>query len=526
VDVPGHERFISTTLAGFGPVPVVLLVVAADDPWMPQAAEHLAALDALDVRHGVLVVTRADLADRADPCAALAGARAEVDATSLRSIPSVVVSGRTGEGLDELRTTLARVLRDVPSPSDAADVRLWVDRSFHVRGTGRVVTGTLPAGTVSVGDHLEVDGTVVRVRAVESLGTPRDGIGGTARVALALAGDGADSVARGAVLVTPASHNATELVDVAITGADAAPREPVLHLGTAHLGVHLRPLGPGFARLRLDRPLPLRVGDRALLRDPGTRQVWGLEVKDPAPPPLRRRGAAATRAKDLATLDGSLAADLALRGVVRRGDLRRMGLPDHPAPSGAVEADGWLASPETARRLATELRALVRTDGRGITTEAAARRLSLASPALVEQLVSEPLLLVDGRVVDARARRDGAVPPELRAARDELRGVLSRDPFAAPDAGTLRDMGLDKAAVAVLHRAGEVLRVADGVVLLPGADDAAVTVLAALPQPFTTSQARQALGTSRRVALPLLAHLDATGRTVRLADDTRRLRRS
>ena len=145
VDVPGHERFLSTTLAGLGPVSAALLVVAADDPWMPQTAEHLAALDALGVRHGVLAVTRCDLAD---PAPALARAVDEVSRTSLRGAPAVVVSGRTGSGLEELRTALGSVLAAMPVPDSDADVRLWVDRAFHVRGAGTVVTGTLPAGTL------------------------------------------------------------------------------------------------------------------------------------------------------------------------------------------------------------------------------------------------------------------------------------------------------------------------------------------------------------------------------------------
>src|SRR5699024_3218795 len=102
VDVPGHERFIATALSGLGPVPAVLFGVAADDPWMPQAAEHLAALDALDVRHGVLAVTRADLAD---PAPARDQALAELAGTSLAGVPAVTVSARTGEGLAELRAT-------------------------------------------------------------------------------------------------------------------------------------------------------------------------------------------------------------------------------------------------------------------------------------------------------------------------------------------------------------------------------------------------------------------------------------
>src|SRR3954469_19127417 len=122
VDVPGHQRFITTTLAGVGPVPVVMFVVAADDPWMPQAAEHLSALDALGVGHGVLVVTRADLAD---PALALARARAELAHTSLARVPDVVVSARTGAGLDDLRRLLAVELGGLALPDPADDVRLW-----------------------------------------------------------------------------------------------------------------------------------------------------------------------------------------------------------------------------------------------------------------------------------------------------------------------------------------------------------------------------------------------------------------
>src|SRR4051812_35643415 len=131
VDVPGHERFVPTMLAGVGPVPAVLLVVGADDPWMPQAAEHLAALDAWGVRHGVVAVTRSDLAD---PAAMVRRARAEVDRTTLAGAPVVAVSARTGTGLDDLRTLLGQLAHSLPAPDPDADVRLWVDRCFSIRG--------------------------------------------------------------------------------------------------------------------------------------------------------------------------------------------------------------------------------------------------------------------------------------------------------------------------------------------------------------------------------------------------------
>ena len=501
VDVPGHERFVTTMLSGVGSVPVAMLVVAADDPWMPQAAEHLAALDALGVSHGVLVVTRADLAD---PAPALARARAEVDATSLRGVPDVVVSGRTGAGLPELRSALVSVLSSVPAPDPAAPVRLWVDRRFHVRGAGTVVTGTLPAGTVAPGSVLSVGGAEVRVRGVEALGVARPSVSGVARVALDLGGH-APPVDRGDALVAVDSFEPTARVDVRLRGEGDPPERPVLHVGSAHVGTRTRVLGPGLARLVLDRPLPLRYGDRALLRDPGNRRVWGVEVVDPVP---------ARRPRDLAAHDGTPAAELRMRGVVRRSLLRRIGAPVDPLPEGTLVAGDWLVAPDLVAGLRLRLAELA---DRPVAPAEAANALALPDPAIVTALVAPPLRLEAGRVVGP-----GGLPAALVDAAAVLRGELSG--FAAPEAGRLDELGLDAAGLATLHRAGLLLRVDERVVLLPGADERAVDVLAGLEQPFTTSAARQALGTSRRVALPLLAHLDATGRTVRLADDRRRLR--
>ncbi len=359
VDVPGHERFLTTTLAGVGPVPVALFVVAADDPWMPQAAEHLAALDALGVRHGVLAVTRSDLAD---PATALARASDELSRTSLAGIPSVVCSGRTGAGLDDLRRALVSVLRSVPQPDPTADVRLWVDREFHVRGTGTVVTGTLPAGTLRVGDRLLVDGRPARVRGLECLGEQVTQASGVARVAVALA-ERRDDTRPVRVLVTEDAFDAVEVIDVRVRGGHSLPERPLLHVGATYVSVHARPLGDHFARLRPEHPLPLRVGDRALLRDPGDRSLWGVEVLDVDPPALRRRGSVARRAAVLETLDGTLAADLAARGLVHRPSLRRRGIPGTPVPEDSLVHGEWILSrPETNRlRVAlSELRRLLR----------------------------------------------------------------------------------------------------------------------------------------------------------------------
>lgn len=542
VDVPGHERFIATTLAGLGPVPAVLFVVAADDPWMPQAAEHLAALDALDVRHGVLAVTRADLAD---PVPAREQALAELAGTSLAEIPAVTVSARTGQGLAELRAALAGTLTRLPQPPVEAPVRIWVDRAFTMTGSGDVVTGTLPAGRVGHGDRLATARGEYRVRAVQSLGRRVDAATGVARVALNLSGGAPPG--RGDALVTPGAWHHTEVVDVRLAPArrtDEAgpPQRPLLHVGSAVASVHHRPLGPGLARLTVEGPLPLRIGDRGLLRDPGTRRLWGVTVLDPAPPPLRRRGAARARAAQLAGAAGAadLAGEVTRRGLVRAELLARIGVPgaldgptggDHGATrtGGFVGAEGWLMSDERASAAAAAAVEAVREHAATapleppLTLAALAQRLELPAAGLAAHVVGPPLSVVAGRV-----RLDGAqdVPEPVRQAVAALREELAGAPFAAPAADRLGALGLSEQVRGAAVRAGLLIQPVPGIVLLAGADDAAAVRLAELPQPFTVSEARAHLGTSRRVALPLLAHLDRTGRTRRLPDDRRRVHQS
>ncbi|MDN5893039.1 MAG: selenocysteine-specific translation elongation factor [Nocardioides sp.] len=521
VDVPGHERFLTTMLSGIGPVPATLLVVAADDPWMPQAAEHLAALDALGVEHAVVAVTRSDLAD---PGPSIARVVDEISRTTLAGSPVVRVSGRTGDGLEELRSALVSMVGALPHPDPAADVRLWVDRRFTVKGAGTVVTGTLQAGTVRRGDTLAFGSTPLRVRAVQALERDHDEISGVARIALNLSGDDTD-LKRGSVLTSPDAWQHTETVDIRLSGQGDPPLAPVLHIGAADVAVRCRPLGDGLARLTLERPLPLRVGDRALLRDPGSRALWRVDVLDPLPPKLRRRGAPARRAEALARSSGKpdLADELARRGVVHVDLMRRLGVPvlgDHLA------VGPWLISRTRGERASHQMADLVTAHDRsdpldpGVPLPALAHRLRLPGPEVVRALVAAPLRVVDGRV---RGPGDAALPPGVVKAVTEVLSRLEAAPFGAPTADDLRDLGLDSRALGATVKAGLLLRVGPGIVLGPEAESRAVAVLRDLPQPFTTSQARQALGTTRRVALPLLDHLDRRGLTRRLPDDRREM---
>ena len=353
-----------------------------------------------------------------------------------------------------------------------------------------------------------------------------------ARVAVNLRGVPREAVARGDVLLTPDAWLAVPTLDARLSSVrggavdpQSLPAELMLHVGSVATPVRVRPLGVDTVRLRLGRPLPLRIGDRAVLRDPGRRQVAaGVVVLDVRPPDLRRRGAAAARADVLTKLSDApdAAAELARRGLVRRSDLRAMGVPAADVDGLGPPVAGWLlardAAADRAAALAAALAAHDTADpiDPGLPLEAARRTAGLPDPRLIEPMLGlagrTDLVVRDGRV--ATAERKGT-PAAVRAALDRLRADLRVDPFAAPDAERLAELGLGPRQLASLVRAGELLRVAEGVVLLPGADVQALNVLAGLGPEFTLSEARQALHTSRRVAVPLLELLARTGRTAR-----------
>lgn len=529
VDVPGHERFVPNMLAGIGPVPAVLFVVAADEGWMPQSQEHLDALDALGVRYGLLVVSRSDLMD---PELARAEALERLAESSLGRPPSVCVSGTTGAGLDELRAALDELVAALPAAERDAAVRLWVDRAFTIHGAGTVVTGTLAAGTLRVGDELELapHGRPVVVRGLQSLGCPVPSAAAVARVAVNLRGVSREAVRRGDALLTPGAWLGTRTIDVRLTRGLAAelPRHVVLHLGTAAVPTRVRPLGLDTARLSLAQPLPLRIGDRALLRDPGARRIpAGATVLDVRPPELRRRGAATARAAELATMDGvpDGMAELRRRGLVRRAELIAMGVPE---PAGVPQAGGWLLDPTLLAQRCAELAAAVADYTAthplepGMPLETARRLTGMPETRLVELLLGERLRVSEGRI--HLAGEAAGLPEGVRRAVAAVRAELAQRPFAAPEAHRLAELGLGAKQLAAAVRAGELIKIADGIYLAPGAPELAVQRLRRLPSPFTLSQARQALGTTRRVAVPLMELLARRGISRQHPDGTHELR--
>lgn len=552
VDVPGHERFTTNMLAGVGSAPAVLFVVAADGGWSRQSEEHLVAVNALGVRHGVLVITRSDLAE---PAPALAQTRARLAESSLREVADVSVSARTGAGLPELRAALDKLVVGLPTDDPAADVRFWVDRSFAVKGIGTVVTGTLIAGSISVGDRLTAVGDralPVEVRGLQSLKRQCGSVGPVARVAINLRGVSPDQLGRGWALLTPDRWQLTDTVDVRVRPAHqqlpvdppvpvgppvppSLPAQLMLHLGTAQIPVRVRALGGDTARLQLPHPVPLRIGDAAVLRDPAQRTVLaGLIVLDVAPPALRRRGAAARRAEELADVAGpSLLSELGRRKLARGETLLAMGVPSAElsrAGTAVALPGGWYADPawwhQRAERMAATVQAHARAhpESPGMALEPARQAIGLPDRVLVEALIRyAPTLSIEGGAVFG-STRGPQVPDQLRPAFDTLRRQLQQHPFQAPEADTLSALGLSSGGLARLVAAKQLLHIGKGIYLLPTALPDAVTVLAGLSQPFTLSEARQALDTTRRVAVPLLELLDQRRITVRNPDSSRSMR--
>jgi selenocysteine-specific elongation factor len=268
VDVPGHERFVRTMVAGATGIDLYLMVVAADDGVMPQTREHAAVLRALGIETGVIAITKADLAD---PAQALAAARG-----LLPGADAAVTSVSTGDGLTELIAALERAAAGVLSRAGAAGPpRLHVDRVFTIKGAGTVVTGTLWSGAIARGDTLTVlpAGTPARVRGLHVHDEPVQTAPAGQRVAVNLVID-RDGVARGDLLAG-GDVNPTRTLDAVLEldGDIEHGARVQVHHGTRETPARLTALGGRFWQVRLERPLMALDGDRVVIRrisPPGT----------------------------------------------------------------------------------------------------------------------------------------------------------------------------------------------------------------------------------------------------------------
>lgn len=303
VDVPGHERLIHTMLAGAGGIDMALLVVAADDGVMPQTREHLAILDLLGITQGIVAMTKCDLADTARQARVTAQIRVAIAGTGLADAPILPVSSRNGNGISALRLALRDAEAGTTARRAEGPLRLAVDRSFTLAGTGTVVTGTVVNGRVAVGDQVIVSpsGLAARVRGIHTQNREAtQGLAGQ-RCALNLAGEHVTKAAirRGDVVLAPGLHAPTDRIDATLTVLPTEPK-PVgtwfparLHSHATEAGARIVPLadpippgGSGPVQIVLDRPVAALVLDRFILRDVSASRTIGgglfLDLRGPA----------------------------------------------------------------------------------------------------------------------------------------------------------------------------------------------------------------------------------------------------
>jgi selenocysteine-specific elongation factor len=553
IDVPGHERFVRQMVAGAGGIDMAMLLVAADEGVMPQTIEHVEVLRSLGVRHGLVVISKSDLAT-ADTLALLQTEVADlVRGTFLEGAPVVAVSARTGAGLDSLRAALLSMTRAIDMRSAEGPFRLAVDRVFHQKGIGVVITGSGYSGRVQLGDELDLLPAArrVRVREIQSFGHRREeGLAGE-RLALALQGVKLEEIERGDTLATPGRFVVTLTLDVRVALADdeeveLANRERIrIHhgarevLGRVILLEHdqLESGASSLAQLRLEQPLVADAGDRIVLRSYSpARVIGGAVVLNPGAEAHRRSDAAAL--ERLRLREEGDPADVLAKTIERAG-VAGIGEAQVDAASCAVLVErgevtligGRAYHRDALRDMAAKAIEIVGAHTSkhplqwGIDKEELRRRLEFPHSAgafnrVIETLAaSHPLFVRESRV--RAGSPDMTLAPELERAVGTLRetvraaGVMfpSRDELVA--GWTSRESFAD--AVTVLKSRGEVVEVGDGLIH-PGALEVCI---ARLNSWFSTraelsvGDLKDALGITRKHAIPLLEYFDRSGYTVR-----------
>jgi selenocysteine-specific elongation factor len=548
VDVPGHERFVRTMLAGVGPVRLVLFVVAADEGWKPQSEEHLEIVDVLGVHGAVIALTKLDLVDRDGLARARTDVAERMAGTALENARVVACSSTTGEGFDDLVAALDEMLARAPEPERDHRPRLFVDRVFSIKGTGTVVTGTLSGGPVAIGEDVEVlpSGARARIRGLQThhrrVGVARP----VSRVAASLSVD-RSRIARGEVLSHPGAWLATDVLEARIEPVRSLDRALTsrgafkLHAGAAERDARIRlydvrqvPRDGAFVRIALAEPLVLDVGDRFVLRESGRREtVAGGVVLDAAPP--RRPGPEPTRrleARVRASREQLPSLLVVERRAIRADDLRSI-LGMTPADvDGAVRLGAWWLDRDLldeigsalGARLATSHAAEPAAAGEDVETvrrwivdqlaSAGAPRDAGVTDAVIGRLDQEGGLVREGAFVRLGSHRSDAGEDEPR-----LVEIVRRAEPTPPSIAELRASGFSGRVVDAAVRSGGLVRISPDLVLTRElVERAEAAVREAGDAGITVSALRERLGTTRKYAVPLLEHLDRTGVTRRSGD--------
>jgi selenocysteine-specific elongation factor len=575
VDVPGHERFVKNMLAGVHGIDAVALVIAADEGVMPQTREHFDICRLLEVRQGLVVLTKKDLVE--DELLSLVRAEAEELAAGsfLEGAPIIALSARTGDGLDEFRAALRQIAAGVPARSSDYVTRLPIDRAFTMKGFGTVVTGTLISGEIAAGDELELLPARLRVRArgvqVHGTSVPRAHSG--QRTAVNLAGVDAADIERGMVLAPIGRLRPTQIIDVQLSVLPGAPR-PIrtrsrlrVYIGSAEVLARVRVLNtrgeipPGetaFAQLRFESPVVALHDERFIVRSYSPAEtIAGGSVLDPQATKHRGKEMARTHERLRALSDeqrsGKLAVFVAASGDqgLRLSDLAaRTGWTDEVASQVAtkaqeeaiVEAEGVFVARENFARLARAAVEAVKLHhqreplSRGLARETLRERhFAHAAPEIFRAVIAH--LEKDGALVSekdvVRASEHGV---ELSPADTQLREKISRAYEKAGLEAPGFDQVLEAAGVSTTQRAhgrkifqllidnGTLVRVQGEMFFHSQALDHLKQLLRQYAKDhepdrlIDVAKFKDLAGVSRKYAIPLLEYFDSERITRRAGD--------
>jgi selenocysteine-specific elongation factor len=497
VDVPGHERFVRTMVAGATGIDLFLLVVDAGEGARPQTHEHLAILRLLGIERGVVAVTKADAVDEDTLELAVADASELVPGAE-----AVAVSATTGSGLDELRAAIGRVAAGVERARSDRPTRLYVDRSFTLRGIGTVVTGTLWSGTLGAGDALRLEpvGWDVRVRSVQVHDREVERAEPGQRVAVSLPGVDRTDARRGDALVAPDAFPVSYRLDVALDELEPIrDRERVhAHVGTTQTLARIVRVGDGWAQLRLADPVVAARGDRVILR--GETTLGGGVVLDPAPPRHRDAERFAALARGEVKVHAPVPVD-SLRHVLDE------------EPTGVERAGPWAFSRAWLEELEAELSGRI----------AAADPIDPGVPPPSEPWAGDVLPLLPFELRGAKLYAPGATATlgGREAEAQMLEESLAR-------AGVRATKVEDAELARFLEARGRLVRLGPEHAISAAAFESAREALVAecsSAGETTLARFRDLVGTGRRDAQLLLERFDRDGLTRRLGD-ARVLRRA
>lgn len=570
VDVPGHEDFVKNMVAGVGSIDLALFIVAADDGWMPQTEEHLQILSYVGVRDAIVAVTKVDLADAETLELVIEDVREHLKHTPFADAPIITTSSQTDSGIDDLRQALARVLGGCPAPADFGKPRLSVDRVFTIDGAGTIVTGTLAGGILSAGDTVVVQpgGCRTRVRTLQTHNAQVDTIVPGMRVALNLADATAHvDVSRGDVVTVSGTGEAVDTIDVQLEMSARlqarSNRAHVLkdetrvnlHHGAGHVPALVQLLGsPGLkpgeqalAQLRLEAPVFLFAGDRFVIRDwPERVTLAGGIVLDADAQRGRLRSEIRHNflTSRLAALHDAAAC---LRSLLQRDSVLRLDSALQKSRFSRVQIDSAVdvlaAAGELERLESVAIATAVwQTAGAAVAAavdachrdcpERAGPELTelslqvaevLRAPDLFRSLIASLCdcgFVQDGNVL-RRAAHVSELPEALAGASEKIREMLNENPFEPPARKELLQLPKAAEIVKFMIESGDAVQIGPELVMSGIAyAEVIVRVRAHIEAngPATVSDLKNAIGTTRRVMVPLAEKMDRDRVTVRVGD--------